>query len=200
MVTPPIVSAGTGSDAGTAGEGPRAYPPAWQRRFVTSKDGLPLVIRPMRADDEPRMIAFHTGLSEQTVYWRYFRTMPLMTRIAHDRLITICRPDLRNEAVLVAEWADPVGQRHIIGVGRLADLPRADCEYAVLVADAWQGRGVGRQLLAELMSMARFAGRKRLVADILPNNTHMQRMVEKLGFTVTYDLEDRVMKSSFELT
>lgn len=180
---------------------PCDYPSAWLRRFVARGD-IPLVIRPMQPDDEPRVIAFHTALSEQSVYWRYFRTMPLQTRIAHDRLVTVCKPNHACEAVLVAEWTDPVGQRHIVGIGRLEDLPGSRneaCEFAVIVADAWQGRGIGRRLLAELVEMARAAGRRRIVGDILPDNTHMQRMVQSLGFDVAYEFEDRVSRARLRL-
>ena len=84
------------------------------------KDGTTVTIRPIRPDDEPLMVKFHETLSDRTVYLRYFSSLSLSRRTAHERLFRICKCNYENEMVLVAEYKDPhSGEYHILGVGRL---------------------------------------------------------------------------------
>ena len=104
------------------------------------------MIRPIRPEDEPLLVAFHESLSERTVSLRYFHAMKLSTRVAHDRLTRICFIDYDREMALVAERQDPEvdGGREILGVGRLSKLHGTDeAEFALLVADRFQKHGLG---------------------------------------------------------
>src|SRR5947207_12103961 len=99
------------------------------------KGGIEVTIRPIRAEDEPLMITFHKTLSDRTVYLRYFSSLSLARRTAHDRLVRICFSDYEREMVLVAEHRDPeTGELHILGVGRLNKLQSDKAaELALLV-------------------------------------------------------------------
>jgi acetyltransferase len=158
----------------------------------TMKDGTPVLIRPIRPEDEPLIVEFHTGLSEQSVYLRYFYPMALDQRIAHERLTRICFIDYDREMVLVAERADPTtGRRAIIGVGNLIKVHgTSDGEFAAVVADAYQGQGLGSELLRRLIAIGRDERLDRVVADVLPENRDMQRLFQKLGFRFQRSLGD----------
>ena len=87
------------------------------------KGGIEVTIRPIRAEDEPLMVKFHETLSDRTVYLRYFSSLSLARRTAHDRLVRVCFSDYEREMVLVAQYRDPqTGELHILGVGRLSKL------------------------------------------------------------------------------
>lgn len=149
-----------------------------------AKDGTLVEIRPICADDEQPMIKFHRGLSERTVYMRYFESLSVSARTAHARLARICFVDPEREVVLIALATNPrSGEQTIVGVGRLSK--RADpssAEVALLVLDESQGRGIGTELLRQLIQFARHQRVRKIRAEMLRDNTAMQRVLKKFGF------------------
>ena len=167
----------------------------------TDRDGRPLVIRPIRPEDEPLLAAFHEGLSERSVSFRYFHAMKLSARVAHERLTRICFIDYDREIALVAERHDPhTGDRRILGVGRLSKVHGgADAEFALLIADEAQGKGLGTEFLRRLVSIGRDERLARIVAEILPENVEMQRVCSKLGFRLAQSAGDSVVRAVITL-
>jgi acetyltransferase len=163
----------------------RPYPTQYVAPF-TARDGTTVLIRPIRPEDEPLMVAFHQGLSERSVYLRYFQAMKLARRVSHERLTRICFLDYDRELALVAEGRDPdTGARAILGVGRLSKLHGTDeAEFALLVHDSFQGRGLGTELLRRLLAVARGEQVRRVVGQILTQNSAMLRLCEELGFSL----------------
>jgi acetyltransferase len=164
----------------------RPYPTEYVSRGELP-DGSPLAIRPIRPEDEPAMVAFHGTLSEQSVRMRYLAGLKLDERTAHERLIRICFTDYDRELVLVVERQPAAGERQIIAVGRLSRervRGATGAEFSLLVADGWQGRGVGGQLLERLIQVARREGIGSIYADVLQANLRMQRLCARLGFQV----------------
>ncbi|HEU5101403.1 MAG TPA: GNAT family N-acetyltransferase, partial [Roseiflexaceae bacterium] len=161
----------------------RPYPTQYISPYAL-RSGAEVLIRPIRPEDEPLIVAFHGTLSEESVYLRYFYPMTLEQRIAHERLTRICFIDYDREMVLVAEHDDPArGQRAIIGVGRLSKLRGTNhAEFATVVSDAYHGQGLGSELLRRLIAIARDERLDQVVADVLPDNRDMQRVFKKLGF------------------
>ena len=74
-----------------------------------------------------------------------------------------------------------------------------DGEVAVLISDNYQGRGLGKELLARLLIVGADEKLTRLTADILPDNRDVMRICEKLGFKLKHSLEDEVVKADFAL-
>jgi acetyltransferase len=163
------------------------------------KDGTEVTIRPIRPEDEPGMVRFHETLSERTVYYRYFHLMNLEQRTTHERLTRICFIDYDLEVGLVAERRNPeTGESEILAVGRLMKLHWVnEAEVAVLVSDSWQGRGLGKELLARILIVAANEKIDRVTADILPENRQVMRLCEKLGFTLKHSLDEEVVKAEF---
>lgn len=150
----------------------------------TTKDGTQVVIRPICPEDEPLMVRFHSVLSDRTVYLRYFCSLSLAERTAHQRLVRICFADRERETVLVACHTDPqTGGQSILAVGRLNKLlPKKEAEVAVLVSDEYQGRGLGTELLRRLIQAARDQKLDRIIAEMLRDNILMQTVFKHLGF------------------
>lgn len=179
----------------------RPYPTQYVQTW-TMKDGTSIVIRPIRPEDEPVIVRFHQTLSEDSVRLRYFHPMKLGTRVAHERLTRVCFNDYDRELALVAEWRDPATkQPEILAVGRLSKIPGLnEAEFAVLVGDKWQNRGLGTRLLSALIDVARAEKLSSLNAEILPENTEMQRVCRKLGFKVEQQVTDPVVRATMPLS
>ena len=160
-----------------------------------------MTIRPIRPEDEPGMVRFHETLSERSVYYRYFHLMNLDQRTTHERLTRICFIDYDREMVLVAERRNSeTGESEILGVGRMSKVQWInEAEVAVLVSDKWQGRGLGKELLARLLIVGANEKLDRLTAEILPDNRDVMHVCEKLGFSLEHSLEDEVVKAEFKL-
>jgi len=175
---------------------PRRYASSW-----TMKDGTEISIRPIRPEDEPLIVKFHSTLSERSVYLRYLYMLSLDQRVSHERLTRMCFLNYEREMALVADRQDPAsGEHEILGVGRLRKLQGAnDGEFAVIVADLYQGTGLGSELMSRLIEIARKEGLSRLIADILSDNAVMQRLCEKFGFTLHRKIGEDVVNAELKL-
>jgi acetyltransferase len=169
--------------------------PSQYVRASKLRDGRPITIRPIRPEDEPRMVKFHEALSDRSVHFRYFHMMNLSQRVAHERLARVCFIDYDCEMALVAETGS-----EIIGVGRLSKLHgEAEAEFAVVVRDQFQGLGLGTELLRTLIEVARREDVSRIVGYVLPENRAMQRLCEKVGFQLHYDIDEGVLRAEIDV-
>ena len=150
------------------------------------KDGTQVTIRPIRPEDEPLMVKFHETLSDRSVYLRFFCSLSLSRRVAHERLLRICFGDYDREMALVAERTDPAtGERRIIAVGRMNQLHAGnEAEVAVLVTDKYQKLGLGYELLRRVVQVARIEKLSHLSAEMLTDNIAMQLIFRRLGFLI----------------
>jgi len=133
------------------------YPRRYEGTFAL-RSGDEIAIRPIRPEDEPLLVAFHSGLSEESVYLRYAGTLHLDRRVAHERLARLCFIDYDREMALVAVRDGPAGAAgaEMLGVGRLTPLHGpGDAEFALLVRDDVQGQGLGTELLRRLVDIGR---------------------------------------------
>ena len=163
----------------------RPYPAQYVSRWKT-KDGIELLFRPIRPEDEPMMVKFHETLSDESIFLRYFHMENLSTRVAHERLIRKCFIDYDREMALVAERVEPdTGEREIVAVGRLSKARQPDeAEVAVLVSDHYQRHGFGTELVRQLIQVARDEKLQEIVANILPENLGMRALADRFGFKI----------------
>ena len=167
---------------------PNKYVAPW-----TMKDGRDVVIRPIRAEDEPLMRNFHETLSDRSVYLRFLSPMLLSERVTHERLSRVCHCDYAREIALVVEGND----RKIFAVGRLSRFRGEDHEarLSVLVSDQFQGQGLGTELVKRLIEIARSEKIQRIVAIISPENEAVQKICKKLGFTIRLATETGMVEA-----
>jgi acetyltransferase len=179
----------------------RPYPSKYVTPW-TMPDGTVVTIRPIRPEDEPLMVRFHETLSERSVYLRYFQTIQLTQRIAHDRLIRICFIDYAREMALVVLHKNQItGELEILGVGRLIKLHGTKVgEFAILISDHWHHRGLGEEILKRLVDIGRGEKLTRIFGDILPENADMLRLCDKLGFRRHYAAEEGIVRAEIELS
>jgi acetyltransferase len=162
----------------------RPYP----SRYVvpwTMRDGVEVMVRPIRPEDEPAMVAFHAALSPESVHMRYFAAISLESRTRHDALTRACFIDYDRAMALVAERTDvATGRREILGVGRLVkEHGRDEAEFAIAIADRYQGQGLGTELLRRLVLVGKDEGVGHIFGEILVDNYQMRKVCSRLGFT-----------------
>jgi acetyltransferase len=166
----------------------RPYPTRYVSEWRMG-DGAAAVIRPIRPEDEPLVARFHQNLSDRSVYFRYFHQLRYEQRVSHERLTRVCFIDYDRQMALVAESRNPEsGEHEILGIARLVKLRNdREAEFAVLVADRYQGRGVGSELLRRTIEFARDEGIERIVGYVLAENTAMQKLCQRAGFRLRYE-------------
>jgi len=159
--------------------------------------GAPVTIRPLRPDDAAIERDFVTGLSDET---RYNRLLGGAIKISDEYIRRLTELDWSREAAFAA--ITMLGDREsIIGVARyVADASGEDCEFALVLADAWQGRGIGRRMLEKLERVATRRGIRRMHGEILSTNARMLELMRKLGYRLQHHPQDAtVTRASREL-
>jgi RimJ/RimL family protein N-acetyltransferase len=142
------------------------------------RDGQQIEIRALRPDDERDMLAAVDRTSMQSRQRRFFVVKRGFSQREIDFFMKI---DFRNHVALVA-LADEDGRPSIVGGGRYVVVEPGKAEVAFVVVDGYQGQGLGPHLLRHLAAIAREAGLKQLIADVLPENTAMLKVFSKFGF------------------
>ncbi len=165
----------------------RAYPRQYVRQWAL-KDGTPVTFRPIRPEDEPLMVKFHETLSDRSVYMRYLHPMMLSQRVMHERLSRVCFVDYSQEMAFVVDGPDPAnGERRIMVAGRLSRVHGTnDATFSMLVNDQFQGQGLGKRYLQELLQIARAEKLEHVRANIAPENQAMQSICKEMGFDLRH--------------
>jgi len=177
----------------------RPYP-AQYVSAITLVDGTPVVVRPIRPEDEPQMVKFHESLSEESVRFRYFGSLSVENRIGHERLVRTCFNDYDREIALVAEREQGDTAGEILGVARLSRAHGLDeAEFGILIADAWQGMGLGTALLRRLVETGRAEKFKRITGRILAENTTMREVSREAGFDLQWRADENEWEAAINL-
>ena len=163
-------------------------------KYVTPwrlKDGTEVTLRPIRPEDEPMELAFIRGLSTETSRFRFFQ---IIKDLPHESLVRFCNIDYEREMAFIAERRE--GDRHVeIGVSRLILEPnKKRGEFAVVVADKYQGKGLGIKLVDMLIDVAREKSVETIYGIVMSENVKMIRLCEKLGFSTRREQDDVVVE------
>ena len=159
---------------------PRAPYPAHLVEQTGLADGTPVTIRPIRAGDLPLERAFVVRLSPHTRYQRLLSGRKLLP----GELRRLTDIDYARELALIA-LARHQGRDHMLGVARYVredSAEQASCDFAIVIADRWQGRGLGEVLLRRLLRAARADGIGVVGGITLSTNAAMIALARKLGF------------------
>ena len=144
-------------------------------------DGNPVTIRTMRPTDRDIEARFVAELSPTSRYYRFHSALKALDDAMLERFTHVNYP---QDMALIATIPQVTGEREI-GVARYARYPDSDrAEIAVVVADDWQGKGIGARLLLDLRSLAVSTGVRQFEASVLPGNTRMLELARSLGFTI----------------
>ena len=171
------------------------YPEQYNRELQLS-DSMRITLRPIQPEDEPQWRAMLLGCSEETIRMRF---RYLFEGSSHEMAARFCFTDYDRELAIVAEVDEDnfkENSRPIAGVGRLvADADHGEAEFAVLVADQYQGRGLGSVLIDECLSICDSWDIQRVTAEVDPRNRKMLQMFAKRGFEINRTDEEDVLVS-----
>jgi len=158
---------------------------------VILKDGSTLHLRPIRKEDEERLLGLFYRMSPHTIYLRFHH---VLTTLPREEARHFCTVDYDSTFALVATLGEEAEEK-IIAVGRYARLPKGDAaELALVVEDAYQGRGVGTQLLEQIATIAREKKIRRFEAEVLVENEEMMKVLKDSGFRVAKEVDSGVYR------
>uniref|UniRef100_A0A6U6FKK4 N-acetyltransferase domain-containing protein n=1 Tax=Odontella aurita TaxID=265563 RepID=A0A6U6FKK4_9STRA len=143
--------------------------------------GESVLLRPIRPEDEPMWHEMLGACSQETLLFRFFASFKNTT---HQMATRYCFIDYDREMAIVAEIREACGRRRLVGVGRLVsgDADRRDAEFAVVVCDEFQGRGLGSLLTDYCIGICMKWGIESIIAETSPNNRRMLGLFESRGF------------------
>ena len=169
-----------------------AHYPAELDRCLRLRDGTLVRVRPIRADDRAIEQDFVRNLSAES---KYFRFMSALGELPEAMLIRFTRIDYDREMALIALVCEN-GREMEIGVARyVIDGSASGCEFALVIADAWQHRGLGMILMLDLIATARQRGLTSMQGLVLATNTAMLGLVHALGFAIHSDAGDALVRN-----
>ncbi|HEX3035607.1 MAG TPA: GNAT family N-acetyltransferase [Thermodesulfobacteriota bacterium] len=155
---------------------PQRYEAPW-----TLKDGTPVLLRLLKPEDEAMMAEFLHNLSMRTIYFRFFSILESMS---HKEIIRYTQIDYDRDMAIVAV-EQKSGKDRIIGEGRITYSPNLDaCEFSIIIADPWQGKGLGKKLLKICIRIAKEKKAKFLRGNIMAGNERMIELCKGLGFSI----------------
>lgn len=166
------------------------YPSHWEADVVL-RDGRTCHIRPVRRADRDEVSEFYDGLTDETLYMRFFSPSADLLAKSIDKILAT---DYREHVGLLALMGG-----HIIGIGTYDSVGRAEAEIAFIVADDQQGRGLGSVLLEHLAAIARENGIYRFKAEVLSGNKKMLATFEAAGYTPSQELEEGIVLIDFDI-
>lgn len=161
----------------------RPYPEEYVQQ-AELKNSDRIILRPIKPEDEPMWMNMLASCSRESIYqrFRYFFQWAY-----HDVAVRYCFIDYDREIAIVAELSEN-GERKLLGVGRLVGDPDLEtAEYAVLVTDAWQDKGLGSLLTDYCIEIARQWGVKKIVAQTTSDNPRMIAVFQKRDFEIKID-------------
>ena len=141
-----------------------------------------LLIRPIRPEDAPLLLSLYESLSPRSIYMRFFT--PLRS-FQNSMLVRFTQIDYDREIALVA-IQEIEGEEKMLGVSRvILDIKQSHAEFAVIVSDACQGKGIGAELLSQCLTIAKGRGIESVMGVVLTENTQMLALGRKLGFKIS---------------
>jgi acetyltransferase len=166
------------------------YPGHLESQFQLA-DGTTITVRPIRPEDAEIEQSFVRKLSAKSKYFRFMRSVNELTQ---EMLVRFTQLDYHRELALIGV-VEQNGEEVEVGVSRYAMNPDGkSCEFAVIVADEWQRKGIGSHLMDTLMDAARQRGFQTMDGEILADNHNMLGLVKSLGFQIHTSPDDPTVK------
>lgn len=171
---------------------PKEYITEWRM-----DDGQPVLLRPIRPEDEPLEAEMFRQLSDPTEYFRFFR---VIKEITHEELVRFTHTDYDRELAIIAE-VEEGGEKKMAGVARLiADAYNENAEFAIIVADPWQRKGLGTRMIEYSLQIAASRGIPSVYATILKENLGIIRIFKRMGFDIREEVDNGTYTAFIDLT
>jgi acetyltransferase len=172
----------------------RPYPTRYED-FCKLQDGRMVLLRPIKPEDEPLWLEMFQNFSEESIRQEFFQTI---IGTPHEIGVRYCNIDYDKEIAIVAELAEE-GRRRIIGVVRLiTEMCGKSGEITVIVADSWQGLGLGSKLIDHITEICKDRQLETIHTETHSDNHRVIKMLKKKDFTIEY-LEDGTIRALRDL-
>jgi acetyltransferase len=170
--------------------------PFWQETTFTVRDDENIFVRPVRPTDAGQMFDLFDELSPETVYLRFFSPLK---KISKSMVIKFTQIDYDREIALVA-FSGSKKNRKIVGVARIISDPEGKkAEFAIVLADKWQKKGIGRKLLEHALFCAKRYGLAQVMGSVITSNAPMIKLGETLGFHLERDPDSSEYRLTIDL-
>jgi acetyltransferase len=157
---------------------PKKYETVWRMR-----DGRTVLLRPIKPEDEPMWLEMFKNFSDESVRYRFFN---IIKDTPHEVRVRYSNIDYDREIGIVTELEEK-GRRQILGVVRLIiESDGKNGEIAFIVADPWQGLGLGTKMVDYMIEICKDKGLETVYAFMLPDNYRAIRLLKRMGFTIKY--------------
>jgi acetyltransferase len=157
---------------------PKKYETLW-----TMRDRRQVLLRPIKPEDEPLWEEMFQNFSEESIRYRFFQ---IIKDTPHETRVRYCNIDYDREIAIVPELTEN-GKRKILGVVRVGIEPDGKAgEIAFIVADPWQGLGLGTKMVDHAIEICKDMKIETLYAIMLSDNLRAINLMKKMGFTITY--------------
>lgn len=167
------------------------------RETVTLKSGRTVEVRPIRGEDAPALVQFHSRLSEQSIRFRYFHNK---SELSKRDLATLTMINYDRQMAFIGEEVKEDGRREILGVVRIwTDPDNIRTEFSVLIRDDLQGEGLGALLMRKMIKYSKSVGTLEMVGKILVENHPMRGLMRYLGFECHYNPDEQVIDAILPL-
>ncbi len=170
------------------------YPKRYVREWKL-KDGSSVVLRPVKPEDEALLSELFSSLSEETKRFRFFN---IFSDMSHESLIRHCNLDYDREIGIVAEMQQD-GKKLIGAVGLVSDFTRRCGEFAVVVGDQWQGKGLGSKLIDYVVEIGKDMGLETVVGYVISRNTKMIDLCVNKGFVMEQH-DEETMRATLKIS
>jgi acetyltransferase len=169
---------------------PTKYETLWRLR-----DGRTVILRPIRPEDEPLWLEMFQNFSEDSIRYRFFQ---VLKDTPHEVRVPYCNIDYDREMAIVPEMLEE-GRKRILGVARVSIEPDGKTgEIAFIVADPWQGLGLGTKLVDYVLEICVDMKLETIYAIMLPDNYRAIGLMRKMGFTIK-SMDDGTVKGTLNL-
>jgi len=156
------------------------YPKKYIKK-IKLEDGTEITLRPIKPEDTPLEAEMFRNFSKKTERFRFFKTIK---EITHDLIVRYTHIDYDKEIAIIAETEEE-GNKKMIGVVRIIeDDKKNDAEFAIVVADPWQRKGLGKILTNYILEIAKHRNIKKVYADFLKDNYIMKKILKKRRFEI----------------
>ena len=172
------------------------YPQELEEPFQL-ENGMQLLLRPIKPEDEPAHHYFLTHTDPKDIYFRFFRSV---SNLSHSQMARFTQIDYDREMAFIASRKNETGESETIGVVRAVSYADdSEAEFAIIVRTDMQNLGIGKKLMEKIIDYIRAKGIKRMTGQTLLMNTAMQNLARKLGFKTTHNLGEETIDLSLDL-
>jgi acetyltransferase len=171
------------------------YPNKYEHRSSTINN-LDLLMRPIRPEDGQLFVELFNQMSSASIYYRFCR---YIKTLSPEMLFRLTQIDYDREMTMVA-ITDESGIERMIGAAQIINDPDGKiAEFAVMVGDPWQGKGIGAKLLKKSIEIGWERGLEVIWGYVLPENKNMLKLGRKVGFKSKYDNDVGMTMLTIEL-